>query len=408
MMTNSAGYRTDMSESTSNTSTTSLLIIGSGPAGNSAAKAYRENGGTGTVQIVTDEQHPPYDRPPLSKEYLRGESSEGDLPLEDEGFYAEHEIELVLGAEVVGLDAGERAVRLADGRRMGYENVLLATGSWSKVPDISGADNPDVVLLRSWDEGTALRTRAETAKSAVVVGSGFIGCEVAVSLARRGLTVTMVTSEAQPQAKRLGPDVAERISRWLAEDKVTVVTEAKIASIEDGRVVMLDNGDRHEADLVVLATGATPRTEPFSDSGLAMSAGRISVDEHLRTSDPHVFAAGDIAWAHHPKAGRPLAVEHWGDAEAMGAVVGTVAAGGDAAWDDVPGFFTGIGDRWLMYSAWGDGYDVVRFEGGDPAQDEPFTAWYLRDDIVVGVLAYNNDDDLERGQQLIADGGTLD
>jgi NADPH-dependent 2,4-dienoyl-CoA reductase/sulfur reductase-like enzyme len=390
------------------TPSTALLIIGSGPAGNAAAKAYRESGGTGSVRIVTDEHHPPYDRPPLSKEYLRGESTESDLPLEDEGFYPGHDIELVLGAEVVALDTAQQAVRLADGRRIGYESLLLATGSWSKVPDIDGADHREVVLLRSWDEGVALRRRAEQAKTAIVVGSGFIGCEAAVSLARRGLAVTMVTSESRPQAKRLGPDVAGRIAGWLAEDHVTVVGDSRIAAIENGKVVVLENGDLHEADLVVLAIGATPRTDAFTDVGLAMSEGRISVDEHLRTSDPHVFAAGDIARAHHPKAGRSLAVEHWGDAEAMGAVVGTVAAGGEAVWEDVPGFFTGIGDRWLMYAAWGDGYDVVRFEGADPAQDEPFTAWYLRDGIVVGVLTYNNDDDYERGKQLIADGAGLD
>ncbi|WP_353649415.1 FAD-dependent oxidoreductase [Nakamurella sp. A5-74] len=397
-----------MTGSSTSTSPTSLLIIGSGPAGNAAAKAYREGGGAGTVRIVTDEHHPPYDRPPLSKEYLRGESAESDLPLEDEGFYDQHDIELVLGAEVVALDTAQRAVRLVDGRRIGYESLLLATGSWSKVPGIDGADHADVVLLRSWDEGVTLRHRAEDARSAIVVGSGFIGCEAAVSLARRGLAVTMVTSESRPQAKRLGPDVAERIARWLSQDDVTLIGDARIASIEDGRVVVLENGDRHEADLVVLATGASPRTDPFTGAGLAMTGGRISVDEHLRTSDPHVFAAGDIAWAHHPKAGRSLAVEHWGDAEAMGAVVGTVVAGGEAAWEDVPGFFTGIGDRWLMYAAWGDGYDVVRFEGGDPTQDSPFTAWYLQDGVVVGVLAYNSDDDYERGKQLIAEGAGLD
>lgn len=382
---------------------TALLVIGSGPAGLAAAKAFRENGGTGAVRLLTVEDHPPYDRPPLSKEFLRGDSSESDLLLEDEDFYREHDIELVLGAEATGLDTEARTVTTADGRSFTYDALVVATGSWSAVPDLPGADHEDVVLLRSWDEGATLRDRARGAKTAVVIGSGFIGCEVAVSLRKLGLDVTVVTPEANPQAKRLGDEVAAELAGWLQEDGVTLRTGEKVTAIDGGRRVTLGSGDTLEADLVVLATGAMPRTELLQDTAVAMQDNHAEVDAQLRTSVDGVFAAGDIARVQHPVAGRPLTVEHWDDADGMGKVAGTVAAGGEATWDAVPGFWTGIGDRWLTYVAWGDGWDEVRFE----KVGDGFVARYGKDGTLVGVAAYNNDDALDAGREQIQQGAAL-
>jgi len=380
-----------------------LLIVGSGPAGLSAAKAYRAAGGTGPVRLVTVETHPPYDRPPLSKEFLRGESTADDLPLEDEAFFTDNGIELIQGVEMLGLSVADKRIRVSGERDLPFERCVLALGSRPAVPPIDGVDHDDVLMLRSLDNAVRLRKRALAARSAVVIGSGFIGCEAAVSLARLGLEVTVVTNESRPQVTRLGEQVSDRIVAWLTEDGVRVVGDARVDRIDDGRAVVLGSGERLPADLVLVAAGAAPRTDALVGSGLTMEKGRVPVDEHMATGLDGIFVAGDIAFAHNKAAGRRLAVEHWGDAEAMGAVAGTVAAGGDASWDEAPGFFTGIGDRWLQYASWGEGFDEVRFvEHGDA-----FTVWYGKDGVTVGVCTHDRDDDYDRGKELVEHGAPL-
>ncbi|MCR6482523.1 FAD-dependent oxidoreductase [Amycolatopsis sp. OK19-0408] len=373
-----------------------LVVIGSGPAGVSAARAYREAGGAGPVHLLTADPDPPYERPPLSKEFLRGED---DLSPLDEDFAREHDITVALGDPVTAL--GEREVRTAAGAVHPFTTCVLATGAEPVRPDLPGADHPDVRTLRSAADSRQLREVAAGVRSAIVVGAGFIGCEAAVSLSRLGLQVTIVCPDDVPQEKRLGPEAGAFLLGWLKSEGVSVLRGTKLTSIEGGYRVRTDLVPVLDAGLVVLATGVRPRVELAEAAGLAVENGRIRTDEHLRTSAPGVLAAGDVAFAHNPAAGRALAVEHWGEGLAMGEVAGRTAAGADAAWDAVPGFWSVIGDRVLKYAAWGDGFDHAR---PLPRDDGGFTVWYERGGRAVGVLTHEADEDYERGQELIRRG----
>ncbi|WP_410632453.1 NAD(P)/FAD-dependent oxidoreductase [Amycolatopsis sp. cmx-4-83] len=375
-----------------------LVVVGSGPAGVSAARAYREAGGTGPVRLLTADPDPPYERPPLSKEFLRGEA---DLPPLDEELAEKHDITITLDDPVTEL--GEDNVRTASGAVHPFTACVLATGAEPVRPDLPGADHPDVRTLRSAADSRALRAAAHGVRSAVVVGAGFIGCEAAISLTRLGLQVTIVCPDDVPQEKRLGPDAGRFLLRWLKSEGVSVLRGTKLLSVEGGHRVRTDLVPVLDAGLVVLATGVRPRIGLAEAAGLAVERGRIRTDEHLRTSKPGVLAAGDVALAYNPAAGRALAVEHWGEGLAMGEVAGRTAAGEDAVWDEVPGFWSVLGDRVLKYAAWGDGFDRAR---PFPRDDGGFTVWYEREGRTVGVLTHEADEDYERGQDLIKRGVT--
>lgn len=381
-----------------------LLVVGGGPAGLSAAKAYREHEGAGVVRLVSADVHPPYNRPPLSKDYLRGESGPDVLAMEDESFFGDRAIDLQLDRLVVELDPTGKVAVLDDGERLTYSACVLATGSSPVRPPVDGVDHPDVLLLRSRTHAERLRTRAEGAETAVVVGSGFIGCEAAVSLALRGLQVTMATDEARPQEARLGPDVARRIAGWLDEAGVHLMPGQPLESVSEGHVVTLQGGATLTADLVLVAAGIAPHAELAEAAGLDTRESRIVVDEGMRTSAASLYAAGDVVLARNATAGRRLSVEHWGEAMRMGEVAGTNAAGGEDAWAQAPGFWSEIGDHTLKYAAWGDGWDEIRFvEHGRGA----FTAWYGSNGVTVGVLTHEADKDYERGQEMVEKGSPL-
>ncbi len=381
------------------TPTGPLLIVGSGPAGLEAARAYRQVGGDGEVVMVSADEHLPYQRPPLSKDYLRGESGLEDLPLEDPGFYQEQRIEVRLGMRARSLDRLARALTLDSGESLGYQCCVLATGADPVPLAVPGGGHAGIRLLRSRRDADALRQAAGQAGSAVVVGSGFIGCEAAASLARRGLHVTMVTAEDLPQAARLGAAAGERLGQWLAEEGVALRPGAQVTRFDGGHRIVLGGGDVIDGDLILVAGGVSPQSGLAADSGLAVAEGRIVADAGMRTGDPAVLTAGDAAYAMNAAAGRRLVVEHWGDAAAMGRVAGQTAAGHDTAWAEVPGFWSTIGDRTLKYAAWGDGYDRARLTDRGAGG---FTVWYERAGAAVGVLTYQSDDDYERGRKLIA------
>ena len=374
-----------------------LLVIGGGPAGHAAAAAFREAGASGRVVLVSAEAVRPYFRPPLSKDYLRGESGEDELPLEDAQFYADRDIQLDLGLEVVGLDPDAGTAALGDGRTLEFDQAVLATGAQPSSLDVPGADR--ALSLRSLASGRTLRERAEAADSVVVIGSGFIGCEAASSLAARGLIVAQVSQEPAPLGTRLGNDVAQRLSDWLGDAGVSLHRQTGVARIGAATVDLTD-GTVLPAALVLAAVGVTPRVELARHAGLAVSDGRVVTDASLRTSHPRVLAAGDLVRAENAAAGRHLSVEHWGDAERMGEIAGTVAAGGTDTWAQAPGFWSEIAGHTLKYAAWGDGFDDHRLiEHGDG-----FTVWYSDHGRIVGVLTHQADDDYERGIQLLEQG----
>ncbi|MEE4025277.1 FAD/NAD(P)-binding oxidoreductase [Gordonia sp. PKS22-38] len=368
-----------------------LIVIGSGAAGIGAAEAYREHRNDVPVRILTADVDAPYMRPPLSKEFLRGESD--DVGVHTPEWLAERKLELSTGTRVDGIDVRDRVVTAA-GRRFAYSELIVACGSHPRTLPVPGGDR--ALSLRSLRDAEELRRVAEQSDSAVVVGAGFIGCEAAASLAMRGVSVTLVAPGQVPQQKRFGVEVGERLRSMVEDAGARFVGGVRVQEITAEGVV-LDNGVTVDTDLVVAATGVTPDSALAGPAGLSVEQARIVVDADMRTAQPGVFAAGDVALAANVAAGRSIAVEHWQDAADQGAVAGRRAAGIEAAWAQVPGFWSTIGTATVKYHAWGDGYDRCRLID----HRDGFTAWYESDGVAVGVLTHNADDDYELGEELI-------
>jgi 3-phenylpropionate/trans-cinnamate dioxygenase ferredoxin reductase component len=362
-----------------------LVIVGGGPAGLAAARGYRDAGGEGAVAMVAAEHDPPYMRPALSKEFLRGETE--DIALEA----SDLDVDLRLGAEATALDPAARTVT-AGGETLGYDACVLAMGAEPARLPVPGAER--AMTLRSLESARELRGRAADCTAATVIGSGFIGCEAAASLAMQGLRVTLCSDEPVPQLARLGEQAGRRIAGWLAELGVALELDEAVEEIPAP-------GER---ELVLMAAGIRPRSGLAVAAGLATEDDRIVTDERMRTSAEGVYAAGDVALARNAAAGRRLPVEHWGEALNQGEVAGRNAAGEAATWSAAPGFWSSIGDKALKHVAWGDGFDEARFvsHAGDA-----FTVWYGRGGIAVGVLTHDADDDYERGRELIERGQAL-
>jgi NADPH-dependent 2,4-dienoyl-CoA reductase/sulfur reductase-like enzyme len=377
-----------------------IVVVGGGPAAKAAAEAYREAGGAGALTILAREADPPYERPPLTKGFLRGESGRDDLPLADRGWYQERGIDLRTGTEVSEIDLGATVARTVAGEEHPFDRLLLATGSDPMVPSIRGADGPGVQTMRRIGDSERL---AELGRgdSALVAGSGFIGCEAAASLAMRGVAVTIATLESAPQVERLGPEVAAEITAWLEALGVELLAEAELAELRPAgdRATRARFTDRHEVtvDRVLLALGVVRNDGLAAAAGLPVEDG-VQVDVAMRAPDPRVLAAGDVAFAFNSSAGRRLRVEHWGEASNMGEVAGRTMAGAEADWGVAPGFWSTIGEHTIKYAGWGDGWDRSRFEPGD---DGGWACWYGQGDELVGVVAHRDDRAYERGRALI-------
>jgi NADPH-dependent 2,4-dienoyl-CoA reductase/sulfur reductase-like enzyme len=376
-----------------------VVVIGAGPSGAAAAEAYRDGGGTGRVALLGAEEDEPYHRPSLSKEYMRGEIGAAELALRDGGFYDDRGIDLRTGAEVGAIDLGSRSVTLSSGERIGFRNCVLATGARPAAPPVPVTAGPQISVLRTRSDSDALAASSDG--HVLVVGSGFIGCETAASIAMRGGRVTLATDEPAPQRGRLGEVVAARIARWLRELGVELTTSAPLRRIEAGPRAQI--GDRWiEPDRVLLALGIEPRAELALGAGLELRDGRVPVDSRMRSAAETLLAVGDVCLAENATAGRPLIVEHWGEALNHGAVAGAHLAGDrDAEWDSAPGFWTTIGERTLKYVAWGDGFDDVEV---DDRADGSLVATYARGGRVVGVLTHEDDAAYERGRELVESG----
>jgi 3-phenylpropionate/trans-cinnamate dioxygenase ferredoxin reductase component len=384
-----------------------LVVLGSGPAAVAAAFGYRDAAGAGGVRVISIDPDIPYERPALSKEYLRGTVTEPDFAMHRPQTYADHDIELALGHTVVDLDPIRHELTTADQKVISYRRCVLATGAEPVRLPIPGANGPAVHTLHHLTDARRVRAAISGTDSAVVIGSGFIGCEAASSLARSGARVTLVSDELQPQSHRLGDWVASQIIEWLVADGIELRLGSGVAEISaDARpeVLTTDHGDPIRAGLVLMAAGVRPRIELAKDAGLVISYGRIEVAADMRTSANDVFAVGDVAYAHNDTAGRRLAVEHWGDALQMGQIAGANAAGARRRWQSAPGFWSTIGDHTIKYSAWGDGFDEVRVA---PFPDGAFTVWYGTDGRTVGVLTHERDEDYERGATLIEQAAPL-
>lgn len=369
-----------------------LIAVGSGPAGLNAASAFRARHPRVPVTILTADPAMPYEKPPLSKEFLCGRRSDVDLRPAD--WFARHGLDLVLGITVERLDVDNREVVTRGGRRYPYWHCVLACGSRPVPLDVPGAGI--ALHLRSFADAVALRMAALSAQSAVVIGGGLIGCEAAACLASDGIATTLVAGEPVPLLRRFGLDAGERVAKILSDNGVRFIGSAEVAEIDD-RGVTLESGEAVDGDLVVAATGVRPDITLAVEAGLRTDRGRIVTDEHMHTSASDVYAAGDVALAYNVDARRHVAAEHWRDAARQGMIAGETAAGYPRSWDDVPEFSCTIGSSTLKYRGWGTSYQHSRLVD----HRDGFTVWYESDGEAVGVLSLNADEDYRLASGLV-------
>jgi NADPH-dependent 2,4-dienoyl-CoA reductase/sulfur reductase-like enzyme/nitrite reductase/ring-hydroxylating ferredoxin subunit len=344
-----------------------VIILGTGAAGNAAAEALRREGFQGTLRMIGSEDELPYDRPNLSKDYLAGTAPEDWIPLHPRDFYDERRIELLLGTAATAIDPGAKTVTLADGRSFSYGALLLATGAEPIRLPIPGADLPHVHVLRSLGDSRALIAAAKEAKRAVVIGASFIGLEAAAALRARGVAVTVVAPEELPLAKVLGPELGAFVRSLHEEHGVAFRLGRKPASITAAEV-RLDDGSALPSGLVVVGVGVKPRLELAAAAGLAIDNG-VVVDEHLQTSAPGVFAAGDIARWPDPYSGERIRVEHWVVAERQGQVAARNLLGRRERFDHAPFFWSQHYDVQISYVGHAAKWDAVEVMGSLPEKN---------------------------------------
>jgi 3-phenylpropionate/trans-cinnamate dioxygenase ferredoxin reductase subunit len=389
------------------TTAKTFVIVGAGLAGARAAETLRAEGFDGRLVLIGAERERPYERPPLSKDYLRGDTEREKVYVHAEGFYADHDIELRRGRTAVGLDTSIGQIALDDGKRLRYDRLLLATGAEPRHLSIPGEALDGVLYLRDVQDSDALRERLDRGGSVVVVGAGWIGAEVAASARQRGLDVTVVEPASVPLERVLGRELGAVYRDIHADHGVRMLLGTGVDAFEgSGAVerVRTSDGRTLDCDVVVVGVGVRPRTALAADGGLYVDDG-IVVDEHLQTSMHRVFAAGDVAMAAHPLYGR-IRVEHWANALRQGPVAARNMLGRSEVFDDVPYFFSDQYDVGMEYAGHARGWDRVVFRG-DPASREFIAFWLLGDRVVAG-MNVNVWDVSDHIQELVRSGVHVD
>jgi len=379
----------------------SIVIVGSGAAGTAAAISVRREGFTGRVILLGEEAADPYDRPLLSKEYLAGTAQDDWLPLRPRAELDALEIQLVAGVPAIRLDPGARTVQLSDGRAFSYDALLLATGADPVRLPLPGSDQPHVRTLRSLADARALIRLAEQARTAVVLGAGFLGLETAAALRTRGLEVGVVAPDSRPLARVFGRDLGAWLQRLHEGHGVVFHLGHRPTGIED-RTVHLDDGSALPADLVVMATGARPRIALAARAGVVINQG-IVVDRFLETSVRGIFAAGDVARWPDPLTGEPVGVEHWVLAGRQGQAAARNMLGAAAPFEEVPFFWSQHYEHRINYVGHAPSWDELAIVPGLP--EGQWEQRYLRNGAVVAVATMGRDrvsltaeQELERSQ----------
>ncbi len=362
-----------------------FVILGAGLAGAVAAEALREHGFEGRLILIGDEPERPYERPPLSKEYLRGESEEEPF-VHPEELYDEKAIELWTSTPVRGLDAGARQLALDDGRTLGYDRLLIATGAEPRRLEVPGADLEGIHYLRTVGDSRAIAERIERKEPLVVVGSGWIGSEIAASARQKGCEVTVLEMGSLPLERVLGPELGRVYLDIHRGHGVEFIPETTVERFEgSGSVerILTRDGASIETGFVVVGIGVAPRTAVAESAGIPLENG-ILVDERLQTSLEGVFAAGDVANAQHAFYGRHLRVEHWANARYQGELAARTMLGADGVNDEIPYFFSDQYDAGMEYGGYATEWDQVVFRG-DPADGEFIAFWLDSGRLVAGM-----------------------
>ena len=390
-----------------------FALVGAGLAGAKAAEALRTEGFDGEIILFGAERHPPYERPPLSKGYLQGRADRDSVFVHPPRWYAEQRIELRLATPVTAIDRQRHELSTADGRRTRYDKLLLATGATARQLTVPGSQHARVHHLRSLDDSERLRSRLRPGSRVVICGGGWIGLETAAAARAAGAQVTVLELAALPLVSVLGRRIAGVFAELHTEHGVDLrcgVTAAGIqfpADPSTSGTVLLDDDTRIEADTVVVGIGATPNTELAQACGLKIDNG-IVVDEHLRTSDDDIMAAGDVAHAYHPVLRRPLRVEHWANALHQPVVAARTMLGETAEYDRLPYFFTDQYDLGMEYTGHADAADIDEIVVRGDLATRTFIAFWLHDGRVTAAMNVNVWDESEAINRVIRSDRQID
>ena len=379
-----------------------VIIVGGGLAGAIAAQTLREEGFDRRITLLGEESNRPYERPPLSKDYLQGNTDRDSIFVHPESWYANHAVELRLGAAVTSLDPALRTVTTATGVQLGYDKLLLATGSTPRRVSVPGADFDGVRYLRSVEDSERIKAGFARAQRVAIIGAGWIGLETAAAARNAGLDVTLLEAGELPLLRVLGPEVAPIFADLHRDHGVDLRCQVAVAELTVGNGaatgVILKDGSRIDADMVLVGVGITPNSQLAAEAGLKVDNG-IVVDEHLRTSDPDIFAAGDVAHAYNPRLGRHIRVEHWANARRQGVTAAKAMLGQDAVDARPSYFFSDQYDLGMEYT--GDigpsGYDRVIFRRhADSRQVIVFWLHEQRVQAGMNINIWDVADDIER------------
>jgi 3-phenylpropionate/trans-cinnamate dioxygenase ferredoxin reductase subunit len=385
-----------------------FLIVGGGLAGAYCASELRKRGADGSVVLVGREPEPPYERPPLSKEYLRGESSREDAYVNSVEWYAENDVDLRTRTNVMALDPEARTAKLQGGDELSFDKALIATGSNVNILRVEGAELEGIHYLRAFGNSDAIREEAAEAEHVVLIGGSYIGCEVAASLTAQGTKCTIVMIEGVALSRTFGEDVGQWFDDVLTSHGVEVLGGEQLSAFEgSGRVeaVVTESGRTVEGDMVVVGAGVRPDVMLAERAGLAVDNG-IRCDAKLETSVPGIFAAGDVCNYASDVHGRRIRVEHWDVALQQGRHAARAMLGSDEPYREIPYFFSDLAD-WASFEYVGPAYDWDEIVWRGDSDAGEFSAWYLGDGSVRGALAVGRSEDLIHARTLIETGADV-
>jgi 3-phenylpropionate/trans-cinnamate dioxygenase ferredoxin reductase subunit len=381
-----------------------FVIVGGGLGGAKAAEALREKGFDGKVVLLADEEYLPYERPPLSKEFLAGKKSLSDFTVHDSEWYRDNKIDLRVSTEALAIDRKAHTVALADDTDLRYDKLLLATGSRARWLSIPGADSTGVHHLRKFGDAENLNTALKDGSSLAIIGAGWIGLEVAASARERGVDVTVVETAKAPLIGAVGEEVGDVFAQLHRDHGVDLrlETEVKEITVEDGKATGLKLGDGSTitADRVLIAVGAQPNIELAEEAGLSTGDGGVLVDASLCTNDPDIYAVGDIAAAEHPLFEERIRTEHWANALNQPAVAVAGMLGESGEYSELPYFFTDQYDLGMEYAGYAPGSNRVVFRG-DVDSREFVAFWLDADNRVLAGMNVNVWDVLDDVKSLI-------
>ena len=377
------------------------VIVGASLAGATAAVTLRQEGADGTITLIGAEKNPPYERPPLSKAYLRGETPFENALVRPPAFYAEEGIETIFGCRAVRIDASGRVVELDDGRRVPFDRLLIATGGRNRRFSVAGADLDGIYSLRTVQDADRIRMETTAGRRVVVVGMGFIGSEVTASLRQKDLDVVAIEPSKTPLARVLGEDVGQCLADLHRAHGVRTVFEDTVVAFEGtSRVerVLTKGGRRLECDFVVVGIGIDPVVDVLDGSGIHVDNG-VLVDEYCQTNVSGIYAAGDVANHYHPLFKRRIRVEHWQNAIKQGTAAARNMLGRHVAYDEVHWFWSDQYDANLQYAGFHSAWEqlVVRGRLGS----DGFLACYVNEGRIDAAVALNRAKDLRRVMPLI-------